>query len=99
MTKTPILEFYKDNKGLYRFKLLARNGEAVAQSEGYEKKASALGAAKKLAEWTAKALLVDADKKADAASKTTGKQSLKRTAVNKAETSKANSSAHKKLGR
>jgi uncharacterized protein len=95
MTKTPILEVYKDKKGLYRFKLISRNGESVAQSEGYEKKAGALNAAKKLAEWTAKALLVDADKKADAASKTTGKQSLKRTAVKKAEPSKANSSAHK----
>lgn len=99
MTKTPILEVYKDKKGLYRFKLRTRNGEPVLESIGYEKKAGALGAAKKLSEWTAKALLVDADKKADAASKTTGKQSLKRTAVNKAETSKANSSARKKLGR
>ncbi len=96
MTKTPILEVYKDKKGLYRFKLLARNGEQVLMSEGYEKKASALGSAKKLAEWTAKALLVDADKKADAASKTTGKQSVKKT-VHKAETSKAKTSATTKL--
>ena len=97
MTKTPILEVYKDKKGLYRFKLLARNGEPVCMSEGYAKKAGALTAAKKLGEWSSKALLVDADKKADAASKTTGKQSLKQTADKKAETSKAKSSATNKL--
>ncbi len=97
MTKTPILEVYKDKRGLYRFKLVARNGEPVVMSEGYEKKTGALAAAKKLAEWTSKALLVDADKKADAASKTTGKQSLKQTADKKAETSKAKPSATKKV--
>lgn len=97
MTKTPILEVYKDKKGLYRFKLLSRTGDEICQSLGYDKKSSALGAAKKLSEWSTKALLVDADKKADAASKTTGKQSLKRTAVKKAESSKAHSSATKKV--
>lgn len=97
MTKIPILEVYKDKKGLYRFKLLARSGDLVLESIGYEKKAGALGAAKKLSEWTAKALLVDADKKADAASKTTGKQLLKQAAHRKAETSKATPSATTKL--
>lgn len=97
MTKTPILEVYKDKKALYRFRLIARNGEPVLMSEGYEKKSGALSAAKKLTEWTSKALLVDADKKADAASKTTGKQSLKQTAHRKAETSKATPSATTKL--
>ena len=97
MTKTPILEVYRDKKGLYKFRLLSRDGALVVESKGYDKKPSALGAAKKLSEWTAKALLVDADKKADAASKTTGKQSLKRTADIKAETSKAKSSATKKV--
>ena len=37
-------------------------------------------AAKKLSEWVTHAVLVDADKKADAASKTTGKQLLKKEA-------------------
>lgn len=97
MTKTPILEVYKDKKGSYRWKLVARNGETVCMSEGYEKKAGALNAAQKLSEWSAKALLVDADKKADAASKTTGKQSLKQTADRKAEPSKAKPSATTKL--
>ena len=80
MSKTTILEVYRDRKGEYRFKLLARNGEPVCMSEGYAKKAGAMIAAKKLAEWVSKATLVDADKKADAASKTTGKQSLKKKA-------------------
>ena len=97
MTKTTILEVYKDKKGLYKFRLVSRDGKDIMLSLGYEKKSNALNAAKKLSEWTAKALLVDADKKADAASKTTGKQSLKRTADKKAETSKAKTSATKKV--
>jgi uncharacterized protein YegP (UPF0339 family) len=97
MTKTPILEVYKDKKGLYKFRLLSRDGTKVAESLGYEKKAAAMLSARKLSEWTAKALLVDADKKADAASKTTGKQSLKQAADKKAETSKAKTSATKKV--
>lgn len=80
MSKTTILEVYQDKGGKYRFKLIAKNGEPVCGSEGYAKKAGALMAAKKLGEWASKALLVDADKKADAASKTTGKQSPKKVA-------------------
>ena len=75
MSKTTILEVYQDKKGMYRFRLLARNGEPVCASEGYAKKSGAMMAAKKLSEWVSKATLVTADKKADAASKTTGKQS------------------------
>ena len=97
MTKTPILEVYKDKKGLYKFRLLSRDGAVIVESKGSDKKTTAMTQAKKLAEWTTKALLVDADKKADAASKTTGKQSLKQTADKKAEPSKANSSATKKV--
>ncbi len=74
MSKTTILEVYQDKKGQYRFRLLAKNGEPVCSSEGYAKKAGAMLAAKKLSEWVTKSTLVDADKKADAASKTTGKQ-------------------------
>ena len=74
MSKTTILEVYQDKKGQYRFRLLAKNGEPVCASEGYAKKAGAMSAAKKLSEWVTKAMIVDADKKADAASKTTGKQ-------------------------
>jgi uncharacterized protein YegP (UPF0339 family) len=74
MSKTTILEVYQDKKGHYRFRLLAKNGEPVCASEGYAKKAAAVSAAKKLAEWATGAVLITADKKADAASKTTGKQ-------------------------
>jgi uncharacterized protein YegP (UPF0339 family) len=77
MSKTTILEVYQDKKGQYRFRLLAKNGEPVCASEGYAKKAGAMTAAKKLAEWATTAMIVDADKKADAASKTTGKQPKK----------------------
>ncbi len=80
MSKTTILEVYKDKKGQYRFRLLAKNGEPVCASEGYAKKTGAMTAAKKLNEWVTKATLVDADKKADAASKTTGKQLIKKVA-------------------
>ncbi len=80
MSKTTILEVYRDKRGQYRFRLIAKNGEPVCGSEGYAKKASATAAAKKLGEWATTATLVDADKKADAASKTTGKQSVKKTA-------------------
>lgn len=100
MTKTPVLEVYKDKKGMYKFRLLARDGKVIAESLGHEKKATAMQQAKKLSEWTTKAELVDADKKADAASKTTGKQSLKRTAdIKKAETSKAKPSATKQVAK
>ena len=74
MSKTTILEVYKDKKGLYQFRLLSREGKLIVSSEKFEKKAVAMLQAKKLAEWVSKATLVDADKKADAASKTTGKQ-------------------------
>lgn len=97
MTKTPILEVYRDKKGLYRFRLVARDGALVLESVGFEKKSSALAKAERLSELSAKALLVDADKKADAASKTTGKQPLKQAADKKAEPSKAKPSATKKL--
>ena len=80
MSKTTILEVYQDKKGQYRFRLIAKNGEPVCGSEGYAKKAGAMMAAKKLSEWVSKAVLVDADKKADAASKTTGKQPSKKVA-------------------
>ena len=80
MSKTTILEVYQDKKGLYQFRLLSREGKLIVSSEKFEKKAVAMLQAKKLAEWVSKATLVDADKKADAASKTTGKQPNKKVA-------------------
>jgi hypothetical protein len=91
MSKTTILEVYQDKKGMYSFRLLARDGKLICSSEKHEKKAVVMMQAKKLAEWTTKALIVDADKKADAASKTTVKQSPSikgRVVVNKTGASK-----------
>jgi hypothetical protein len=98
MSKTTILEVYKDKKGLYQFKLLSRDGKLICSSEKHEKKAVAMAQAKRLAEWVSKATLVDADKKADAASKTTGKQPVKKV-VEKAAASKViiNKPATKKV--
>ena len=90
MSKTTILEVYQDKKGMYQYRLLSREGKLVVSSEKFEKKAVAMAQVKKLSEWVSKALLVDADKKADAASKTTGKQSTpaKKSVANKAAKSK-----------
>lgn len=40
--KNPKFEMYVDKAGEYRFRLKARNGEIIATSEGYKKKASCL---------------------------------------------------------
>ncbi len=91
MSKTTILEVYQDKKGMYQYKLLSRDGKLIVSSEKFEKKAVAMAQVKKLAEWITKATIVDADKKADAASKTTGKQapsSKKKVSANKAGASK-----------
>ncbi len=97
MSKTTVLEVYQDKGGHYRFKLIAKNGEPVCGSEGYTKKSGAMAAAKKLSEWVSKAILVDADKKADAASKTTGKR-LPKKAANKTVASKVSTkTASKKV--
>lgn len=81
MSKTTILEVYQDKKGKYQWRLLARDGKQVVSSEKFEKKAQALAQAKKLSDMVSKATLVDADKKADAASKTTGKPSSSKKKV------------------
>lgn len=40
--KHPKFELYEDKAGEFRFRLKARNGEIIAQSEGYKARASAL---------------------------------------------------------
>ena len=40
--KNPKFEMYVDKAGEYRFRLKARNGEIIAVSEGYKKKASCM---------------------------------------------------------
>lgn len=77
MAKTTVLEIYKDKKGMYRFRLLAKNGEPVVASEAYAKKASAMKAASSLVDWVSTALLVDRDMKAEVVKKTTASVSKK----------------------
>jgi len=60
MTKTNIFEVYKDKKGHFRWKLLSRNGEPVAEGgEGYSEKRGAMNAVKKLKDWATGAVVVD----------------------------------------
>lgn len=40
--KNPKFEIYTDNAGEYRFRLKAKNGQIIADSEGYKKKSSCL---------------------------------------------------------
>lgn len=42
------VELFQDRAGKWRYRVKARNGEIVAASEGYTRKASAKRAAKKL---------------------------------------------------
>ncbi len=42
VAKHPKFEVYEDKSGEFRFRLKARNGEIIAVSEGYVKKASCL---------------------------------------------------------
>jgi uncharacterized protein len=52
MAKTTSFQVHQDTKGEFRFKLIAKNGEAVALgSEGYKTKAACMGAVKKMKEW------------------------------------------------
>jgi len=60
MTKTTVFEVYKDKKGHFRWKLLSRNGDPVAEGgEGYSEKRGAMNAVKKLKDWSTGAIVVD----------------------------------------
>lgn len=39
-----IYEIFRDRKNQFRFRLKARNGRIIAQSEGYKRKAGAMNA-------------------------------------------------------
>ncbi len=92
MSKMTIIEVCKDKKGLHYFKLISKTGATVFTSEKNERKAVVMSTVKRLSDMVSKAKIVDADKKADAASKTTGKQ------VPKAQAKKAVKTA-KKVGK
>lgn len=62
MAKTKF-EIYKDNKGNYRWRLLAQNGEPVASSgEGFSEKRTAMNAVKKLKDWANTENILDVEK-------------------------------------
>jgi uncharacterized protein len=57
------IEVYKDKKGKWRFRIVARNGETVASSESYSSHPTALQAAEKAKIIAAEAKVVDTIKK------------------------------------
>ncbi len=57
------IEVYKDKKGQWRFRIIARNGEVVAGSESYNSHTAAVTAAKKVKVIATEARVVDTLKK------------------------------------
>ena len=45
------IELFKDSSKAWRFRIIARNGQIVAQSEGYRRRVDALSTARSLARW------------------------------------------------
>jgi hypothetical protein len=57
---TTSFELYKDKAGHFRWKLMSRNGESVAEGgEGYVERRAAMNAIKKLSSWAATEKIVD----------------------------------------
>jgi uncharacterized protein YegP (UPF0339 family) len=57
---TTSFELYKDKAGHFRWKLISRNGESVAEGgEGYVERRAAMNAIKKLSAWAATEKIVD----------------------------------------
>ena len=80
MAKTKF-EVYKDNKGNYRWRLLAQNGEPVASSgEGFKEKRTAMNAVKKLKEWANTETILDLEKMKEDAIKQKEKDAKAKTA-------------------
>lgn len=60
MATSTKFEVYKDKKGHFRWKLLSRNGESVAEGgEGYTEKRGVMNAVKKLKEWAGTTEVMD----------------------------------------
>lgn len=55
----PKFEVYKDEKGEYRFRLIAPNGEIIAVGEGYVAKAGCMNGIESVKENAPKAKIVD----------------------------------------
>lgn len=80
MAKTKF-EVYKDGKGHYRWRLLAQNGEAVANAgEGFTEKRGAMNSVKKLKDWANTSNIVDIEKQKEDAAKAKAAASKKKTA-------------------
>jgi uncharacterized protein YegP (UPF0339 family) len=57
---TTSFEVYKDKKGHYRWRLVARNGENVAEGgEGFVDRRHAMNAVKKLKVWASTEKIID----------------------------------------
>lgn len=57
---TTSFEIYKDKAGHFRWKLIAKNGESVAEGgEGYAERRGAMNAVKKLKVWASTEKIVD----------------------------------------
>lgn len=59
--KNPKFEVYKDNKGEYRFRLKATNGQIIATGEGYAAKASCLNGVESVRRNAPEAPVVEAE--------------------------------------
>lgn len=59
--KNPKFEVYKDNKGEYRFRLKATNGQIIATGEGYAAKASCLNGVESVRRNVPEAPVVEAE--------------------------------------
>lgn len=55
-------EIFKDKSGDYRFRLKAKNGQIIAQSEGYESIAKCKNGIKSVQENAATATIVEVEK-------------------------------------
>ena len=76
MAKTKF-EIYKDNKGNYRWRLLAQNGEPVASSgEGFSEMRTAMNAVKKLKDWANTENILDIEKMKEEAAKAKAKSAM-----------------------
>ncbi len=55
---TTTFEVYTDKAGYYRWRLVAANGEIVANSEAYSTRSNAVASAAKVKVWASSAVIV-----------------------------------------
>lgn len=59
--RAPRIEVFPGKDAGYYFRVVAANGETIAQSEGYTRKADAIKAAKRTQKIVAEAVIVEVD--------------------------------------